>query len=70
MFGQSDPLTATDLSSYTGGSTGIRIDGANNIHRLGQSVATGDVNGDGCADMIVGVQNGPKIYVIFGGVAR
>ena len=70
VFGRSDPLTATDLSSYTGGATGIRIDGANNNHLLGQSVATGDVNGDGCADLIVGATNASKAYVVFGGVAR
>ena len=70
VFGRADPPTGTNLSSYSGGTTGIRIDGFSTGDRLGSSVATGDINGDGCADMIVGAPEINEAYVIYGGRAE
>ena len=51
-----------DLSSLNG-TTGFRIDGANNYDDVGNTVgAAGDVNGDGIADIIVGSTSVNSIY--------
>ena len=72
MFGRSGiPATGASFSNYTNGSTGIRIDGSVGGARLGRSVDLADVNGDGCADILMGAArttNG-NAYVIFGGHA-
>ena len=67
IFGRAETPTGTSLFGYSGGTIGIRIDGSVAGATLGSSVATGDVNGDGCADMIIGSAGAIKAHVIFGG---
>ena len=67
IFGRADTPTGTDLSTYTGGSTGIRIDGAAAGNGLGSALGMSDINGDGCTDLILGTASADKVYVIFGG---
>jgi hypothetical protein len=70
-----DGFVDVDLASFTSGNSGFIIKGAESYAYLGHSVSgAGDVNGDGYADVIVGVpdadsngllENGAA-YVIFG----
>jgi hypothetical protein len=61
------------LSSIDG-ANGFRIDGAAALNRLGWSVSSADLNGDGRSDIIVAADSGDptsrtnagKVYVIFG----
>lgn len=76
VFGQRDIASGTtlDLQSTP---PNVIIYGASAGDELGTSVATGDVNGDGVRDIIVGAPNADegdrpnvgKAYVIFGGTA-
>lgn len=73
IFGQSGIAANTTLSTFNDGTNGIRVDGpATSGGNLGWSVALSDVNGDGCADMIMGAPNTGTgtAYVIFGGTAE
>ena len=74
VFGKDSGFDAQfDLSSL-GGTNGFRVDGVKRDHLLGYSVSNaGDINGDGFADLIIGVPgaqpNGKESgfsYVIFG----
>jgi len=69
--GESNPLTPTDLSGNPNGLliTGIADEGqANSDYPL--SMATGDVNGDGITDLVIGAPNVNSqqgaVYVIYG----
>src|SRR5215471_20285886 len=69
MPGIPSVINVTDLD----GSNGFRILGSDVDEALGSSVAIGDVNGDGIADVIVGAPGNPLdgyaddgAYVIFG----
>ena len=75
VFGKESGFSETiDLSNIVrSGSGGVRIDGENRRDFSGSSVSTGDVNGDGYDDIIIGVfgadPNGDRsgsTYVVFG----
>ena len=75
VFGKESGFSGTvDLSNIVrSGSGGVRIDGENKRDFSGNSVSTGDVNGDGYDDIIIGAygadSNGNKsgsTYVVFG----
>ena len=70
ILGQSGiPSTGALLADYAG----IRIDGPAASARLGFDVSLGDVNGDGCADMVMGAVNASgadEVYVVYGGPAQ
>ena len=75
VFGSAAPA---DLDLAALGSRGFRIDGAAADDRAGTSVSvTGDLNGDGRADLVIGAPradgNGRSLsgtaYVVFGGAA-
>ena len=63
----------TALLANLDGYTGFVINGAVSGDRSGRSVAAGDVNGDGVADVIIGApeagSNTGVAYVVFGGAA-
>jgi len=65
-LGFPDPLPLTNLN----GTNGFVLDGAATSDQAGYSVAAGDVNGDGIADIIIGAPsangNTGSAYVIFG----
>lgn len=70
VFGSTTaPGTTFDLQTING-SNGFRLDGAAAGHNAGQSLASGDINADAKADMIVGAPqangNGGYVYVYFG----
>ncbi len=65
VFGSTSPTTI-DLN-VLGASAGYRIDGASSSGRLGDSVAnTGDANGDGKPDVVVGEKDMDRAFVVFG----
>jgi len=61
-------------STFLNGTNGSEYDGAAAGDLVGYSVATGDVNGDGCADIIIGAEGATvgghasagSVYVVFG----
>ena len=66
-------------SAFIDGFNGYRIDGSYNGSTgdgLGSNVTTGDINGDGIADLVIGAGTARyysysgSIYVVFGGPAR
>jgi len=69
-LGFPDPLPLSTLN----GTNGFRIDGTTALMYAGSAVATGDVNGDGIADIIIGANNATvganaiagKTFVVFG----
>jgi hypothetical protein len=74
VFGKTSS-TAIDLSNITAGTGGFVINGQTTSDESSTSVASaGDINGDGLADLIVGVRNSDTLtanyagrsYVIFG----
>jgi len=58
------------LSSLDGTTTGFKLNGENNLEQAGHSVASGDINGDGKADVIIGAPAFSNfkgvVYVVFG----
>jgi hypothetical protein len=75
VFGRSDGFAAAITLSTLDGSTGFRLDGVAAGDRSGRAVsATGDINGDGIDDLIIGaygadpngVSNAGSSYVVFG----
>ncbi|WP_017292847.1 Calx-beta domain-containing protein [Geminocystis herdmanii] len=64
---ESNPLTTTDLS---GNPNGVLITGLSDTGQANGdfpfSMATGDVNGDGYEDLVIGDPNANKVYVIYG----
>ena len=71
VFGKTN-TAAVNLSTVAAGSGGFVINGSNAINTLGGTIPTafvsgaGDVNGDGLADLIIGLYNVSKVYVVFG----
>jgi len=73
VFGKSSGFSATMNLSSLDGSNGFRLDGAATLDYSGSQVSNaGDVNGDGFADLIVGIRYSQKSspatvdYVVFG----
>ncbi|MEH2265859.1 beta strand repeat-containing protein [Nostoc sp.] len=67
VFGSSNGFGANFDLSTLNGSNGFAIQGFNGRDNLGKSVSTaGDINGDGFDDVIIGVPNAAKSYVVFG----
>ncbi|MDE3038649.1 MAG: FG-GAP repeat protein, partial [Pseudomonadota bacterium] len=64
--------TATALSAaFLNGVNGIEFDGTAANEAVGLSVAAGDVNGDGVADIIIGADTSSgAVYMVFGGSTR
>ncbi|WP_017292842.1 beta strand repeat-containing protein [Geminocystis herdmanii] len=64
---ETNPLTATDL---TGNPSGVFITGLSDTGQANGdfpfSMATGDVDGNGYDDLIIGDPNANKVYVIYG----
>ncbi len=76
VFGKAGGFSATVDGQALNGSDGFRIYGPDSDYQAGYSVATGDVNGDGIADVIIASPapyGGPygdassHVYVVFGG---
>ena len=65
-LGFPNPLPLTSLN----GTNGFRIDGNSTTNNIGLTIATGDINGDGIADVIIGASatNGGKgsVFVVYG----
>ena len=73
----SNTVLNTGGSNIINGIDGFRLDGVNTNYFTGYSVAAGDVNGDGYADIVIGAVwttfNGVdagSTYVVFGGPTR
>jgi len=60
-YGFPDPLPLASLN----GSNGFTLNGSAGGSVQKYALATGDVNGDGFADLIIGMS--PQVYVVFGG---
>jgi prepilin-type N-terminal cleavage/methylation domain-containing protein len=70
IFGSASGFSSPfDLSSLNG-TNGFRLDGVTAGDMAGLTVATGDINGDGKADIIIGAYNANGangyVYVVFG----
>lgn len=72
LFGSRTAWPATFNLSTLNGTNGFRLDGAQAFGVAGSSVAAGDVNNDGYADILVGAQSEPhgsgagSVYTVFG----
>lgn len=76
VFGKASGWASTIVMNTTNlnGATGFRINGANLYSAFGRQVGSGDVNGDGFIDIVVGAgsdspngqSNAGAVYVIFG----
>ncbi|MEO5362666.1 MAG: Ig-like domain-containing protein, partial [Magnetococcus sp. DMHC-8] len=74
IFGKSSGFAATLNPTTLDGSTGFRLDGVATGDFAGISVGSGDVNGDGFADLVIGALNADpntladagSSYVVFG----
>lgn len=65
-FGNVAPSTSTTDNSDLTGANGVKLTlGAANA-RFGESIAVGDINGDGKADVIVGAPGANKVYILLG----
>jgi hypothetical protein len=61
-------------TALVGGTDGFLLDGVVTLYEVGMSVATGDINGDGNADILIGapyagfnLSNSGSVYVVYGG---
>ena len=71
LYGSASGLTATGSQLWSQDSTDI-LDQADTYDRFGRDVETGDYNGDGYADLAIGVpfeDNGGALNVIYGSAA-
>jgi hypothetical protein len=74
VYGLAAPAT---ISLASLGGVGYRIDGAASTHNSGRGLASGDINGDGRMDILIGARNADyngrndsgSVYAIFGGSA-
>lgn len=70
VFGHSNPWASSFLLSGLDGTNGVRFDDPVIKQGTGSSVAAGDINGDGKADIVMGSQfpNTPnsKAFIVFG----
>ncbi len=73
VFGDTDGFSSSFELSDLDGSNGFTLNGINVGDRVGQAVASGDINGDEIADLIIGTQNvdlttrqDGQTYVVFG----
>ncbi len=75
VFGKESGFSGTvDLSNIVGSGGGVRLDGESIKDYSGRSVSSGDVNGDGYDDIIIGASgadsngnnSGGATYVVFG----
>lgn len=70
VFGRDTAFPATLAAADLDGSNGFRIDGAIASQLLGYSVSGGDLNGDGFADLLLGVpttgSGTPRSVLVFG----
>ena len=65
-------------AAFLNGTTGIELDDSFTNGCMGNALATGDVNGDGMADLIIGADQIPRsgystvgsIFVLFGGTTK
>jgi hypothetical protein len=64
------PVTSIGSGTLIDGTQGVRFDGVTGGDYAGWSVATGDVNGDGYADVVIGADGANGVvgytYVVFG----
>jgi prepilin-type N-terminal cleavage/methylation domain-containing protein len=79
IFGKASGWAASaSIASYADGTHGFRLDGTAAMENAGRSVAAGDVNGDGKADIIIGAPNASpggasmagSVYVVYGGATH
>jgi hypothetical protein len=70
----SNTLLNTGGANIINGTDGFRLDGVTSGDTIGTTLATGDVNGDGYADIVIGAPNthagAGYNYVVFGGPTR
>jgi hypothetical protein len=67
VFGKAD-TDKVALADVAVGSGGFALDGEGQFQRSGEPVrGAGDVNGDGLADLLVGVYMTDRSYLVFGG---
>ncbi|HYE47656.1 MAG TPA: hypothetical protein VEA44_17955, partial [Caulobacter sp.] len=72
VFGKAGGFAADMPLSGLDGTTGFRIDGVGAGDTTGRSVSSGDINGDGFSDLILGAHAAPnssasgRVYVVFG----
>ncbi len=73
VFGSSSGFSSSTNLSALDGTTGFVLNGISNNDRAGLSLASGDINGDGIEDVIIGARGGDnngsnsgETYVVFG----
>ncbi|MDB5470668.1 MAG: Ca2+-binding protein toxin-related [Caulobacter sp.] len=70
VYGKTDPFAAVVNLGLLAAADGILINGATTLDRLGRTVATGDINGDGFTDVAIGslFAGGARgaVWVVFG----
>ncbi len=73
VFGSSSGFSSSTNLSSLNGSTGFVLNGISSGDAAGESIAAGDINGDGIEDIIIGAPNGEyngvrtgEAYVVFG----